>query len=158
MMGLCFEDIEIGFSADLGSYDFTRENVLAFARRFDPQGFHLSDEAAARSHFGRLAASGWHTAAAWMKCYVATNDRQLLENVMGVQSGPSPGFTELKWPRPVYPGDRVRYSTRVTGKRELASRPEWGLIFSHNEGINQHGELVFSFSGKVLIRRRAAKS
>jgi acyl dehydratase len=157
MMGLCFEDIDVGLSADLGSYDFTRDNVLAFARRYDPQPFHLDDEAAARLHFGRLAASGWHTAAAWMKCYVATNDRLRAEQAMGVESGPSPGFTEMKWLRPVYPGDRVRYSTRITNKRELGSRPEWGLIFSHNEGINQHGELVFSFSGRVLVRRRGAE-
>jgi acyl dehydratase len=153
MMGLFFEDIAIGLAADLGAYDFTRDNVLAFARRYDPQPFHLDDEAAAASHFGRLAASGWHTAAAWMKCYVATNQRL---GAGGVASGPSPGFGELKWPRPVYPGDRVSYSTRVTAKRELASRPDWGLIFSHNEGVNQLGQPVFSFSGKVLARRRGA--
>jgi acyl dehydratase len=151
MIGRYFEDIEIGLEADLGHYDFTRDNVLAFARRYDPQPFHIDDQAAAASHFGRLAASGWHTAAGWMKCYVETNQRL---GAGGVASGPSPGFTELKWPRPVYPGDRVRYATRVTAKRELTSRPEWGLIFSQNAGVNQHGETVFGFAGKVLVRRR----
>jgi acyl dehydratase len=154
MMGLRFEDIDVGRATDLGSYDFTRANVLDFARRYDPQAFHLDDEAAARSHFGRLVASGWHTAAGWMKCYVATSERMLRESGSGMQAGPSPGFSELKWPRPVYPGDRIRYSTRITAKRELVSRPAWGLVFSHNEGINQNGELVFSFSGKALVRRK----
>jgi acyl dehydratase len=154
MMGLSFEDIDVGLATDLGHYDFTREVVLDFARRYDPQVFHLDDEAAARSHFGRLVASGWHTAAGWMKCYVATNERILRESGSGVHSGPSPGFSEMKWPRPVYPGDRVRYSTRVTARRELVSRPEWGLVFSYNEGINQNDELAFSFLGKVLVRRK----
>jgi acyl dehydratase len=154
MMGLAFEDIEIGLAAELGHYDFTRDNVIAFARQFDPQAFHLDDEAAARSPFGRLAASGWHTAAAWMKCYIAANERKTGEAGGSVQSSISPGFTDLKWPRPVYPGDRVLYSTRVTAKRELASRPRWGLIYSQNAGVNQHGDLVFGFAGKVLAWRR----
>ena len=68
--------------------------------------------------------------------------------------GPGPGFTNLKWLKPVYPGDTVRYRSTVTGKRELASRPQWGIVFSLNEGFNQKGELVFSFEGKVLTARR----
>jgi len=158
MIGLYLDEIETGRAFDLGSYQFTRDNVLAFARKFDPQPFHVDDEAAARGPFGRLAASGWHTAAAWMKCYVATNHagqaRMRAEGKEPAPSGPSPGFTNLKWLKPVYPGDTLTYRSVVTGSRPLASRPQWGLLLSNNEGFNQHGDLVFSFDGKVLAARR----
>ena len=68
--------------------------------------------------------------------------------------GPGPGFTNLKWLKPVFPGDTLRHSCKVTGKRELNSRPQWGIVFSLNEGFNQKNELVFSFEGKVLTARR----
>jgi acyl dehydratase len=160
MMGLPLEEIEVGTVLDLGSYQFTRENVLHFAQRFDPQAFHLDDEAAARGPFGRLAASGWHTAAAWMKCYIATN--QAAEAQLRAAgkpcyaTRPSPGFDNLKWIKPVYPGDTITYSSTITGKRDLASRPDLGMLFSLNEGSNQNGDLVFSFEGKVLAAKRAA--
>jgi acyl dehydratase len=158
MMGLWFDEIGIGSVYDLGAYDFTRENVLAFARKFDPQAFHLDDDAAGRSHFGRLSASGWHTAAGWMKCYVAANTRErerlAAEGKVLPEGGPSPGCTALKWLRPVYPGDTISYRAVLTGKRVLASRPEWGIVESRNEGMNQAGEKVFAFEGKVLVARR----
>ena len=160
MIGLYLEDLEPGRVIALGSYAFTRENVLAFATRFDSQPFHVDDEAAARGPFGKLAASGWHTAAAWMKCYVATN--QAGEAAMRAEGrepaplGPSPGFENLKWLKPVYPGDVVHYRSTVTAKRDLATRPGWGLLFSHNEGFNQSGDVVFSFDGKVLVAKRPA--
>jgi acyl dehydratase len=158
MLGLYLEDLEEGMKVELGSYRFERARMIAFARDYDPQDFHLDDEAAKRGPFGALSASGWHTAAGWMKCFVASN--QAAEEKLRaagkpvVEVGPSPGFTELKWPKPVFVGDTVTYSTRVTGRRELKSRPEWGLLLSHNEGVNQNGELVFSFEGKVMTRRR----
>ena len=159
MLGLFLEDFDEGLSVDLGSYQFTRQNTLAFARKYDPQPFHLSDEAGLAGPFGRLSASGWHTAAGWMKCYVASDEaaRAKLQAQAGTlpEVGPSPGFTNLKWLKPVFPGDLVNYRCTVTGKRELASRPQWGLVFSLNEGFNQNGELVFSFEGKVLTARRA---
>jgi acyl dehydratase len=159
MLGLALEDIGEGLSVDLGSYQFTRENVLAFAQKYDPQPFHLSNEAGLAGPFGALSASGWHTAAGWMKCYVSSNEmaRAKLEargNILP-EVGPSPGFTNLKWLKPVFPGDVVSYRCTVTSKRELVSRPQWGLVFSLNEGFNQNGELVFSFEGKVLTARRA---
>jgi acyl dehydratase len=158
MMGLWFDEIEIGRTFELGAYEFTRENTLAFARKFDPQAFHLDDEAAAKSHFGRLSASGWHTAAAWMKCYVAANMRErarlAAEGKALPEGGPSPGFTGLKWLRPVYPGDTIAYRATVAAKRPLASRPRWGIVESRNAGTNQSGEPVFSFEGKVLAARR----
>jgi acyl dehydratase len=158
MLGLALEDIGEGRSVVLGSYQFTRDNILAFAQRYDPQPFHLSDEAGIAGPFGALSASGWHTASAWMKCYVASNEAARAElaalgNILP-EVGPSPGFANLKWLKPVFPGDVVSYRCTVTSKRELNSRPQWGLVFSLNEGFNQKGELVFSFEGKVLTARR----
>lgn len=158
MMGLPLEDIEVGRSYELGRYQFTRENVLHFARRFDPQPFHIDDEAAERGPFGRLAASGWHTAAAWMKCYIATNQaaesQRRAQGLPCYTTRPSPGFDNLKWIRPVFPGDTISYRLTITGKRDLASRPDLGMLFSFNEGFNQNGELVFSYEGKVLSAKQ----
>ena len=158
MLGLFLDELDEGFFAPLGSYHFTRENILAFARKFDPQPFHLDDAAAEAGPFGSLAASGWHTGAAWMIRYVTTNaearTKLAAEGKMLPEVGPSPGFTDMRWHKPVLPGDTISFSCRVTSKRELATRPQWGMLFSHNEGVNQNGELVFSFEGKVLTARR----
>ncbi|WP_395687561.1 MaoC family dehydratase [Aestuariivirga sp.] len=159
MIGLSLEDIEVGLVIELGSHHFPREEILAFARAYDPQPFHLDDEAARTGPFGVLSASGWHTAAAWMKCYVATNqkaERQMrAAGQTPAEVGPSPGLEQLRWLRPVTPGDTLSFRTTITGKRELKSRPGWGLVFSHNEGFNQRGELVFCFDGKVMTPARA---
>ena len=158
MMGLYLEEVEVGLEIELGRYRFTRENIIDFARTFDPQPFHLDEMAAVAGPFGRFTASGWHTAAGWMKNFVAAN--QQAEAAMRAAGkvphavGPSPGFSNLKWPRPVCPGDTVTYWSKVTGKRELATRPEWGMVFSINHGFNQYGEQVFSFDGKLLSPRR----
>ena len=160
MLGFFLEDIDEGLSVDLGSYHFTRESIVKFAKQYDPQPFHLSDEAGLAGPFGGLTASGWHTASSWMKCFVATNNAARAKLLaMGKPSpevGPSPGFTNLKWLKPVYPGDTVRYRCKVTSKRVLATRPQWGLVFSLNEGFNQKGDLVFSFEGKVLTARSSS--
>lgn len=156
MMGLYLEELVEGTVYDLGSYAFTTENIVSFAQRYDPQYFHLDAEAAKQGPFGRLSASGWHTASAWMKCYITTNQaaeaRLRAEGKLPATTAPSPGFNNLKWFKPVCPGDVIRYSAKVTGWRELASRPGWGLLFSDNQGINQDGILVFRFDGKVMSR------
>jgi len=94
MMGLFFEECEAGMRFDLGEHRFTSEAILRFARAYDPQTFHVDDEAAARSPFGALIASGWHTAAGWMRCFVDSNDqarRERLERGEAVSAhGPSP--------------------------------------------------------------------
>jgi acyl dehydratase len=158
MLGLYLDEIDEGLCVDLGAHEFTRDNILAFAQKFDPQPFHLSDQAGLAGPFGKLSASGWHTAAGWMKCYAATNAAaRLKRHAKGEglpEIGPSPGFSNLKWLRPIYPGDTVSYRCKVMSKRELASRPKWGLVHSLNEGFNQHGQLVFGFEGKVLTARR----
>ena len=152
-----WEDFKVGDQAEIGRHTFNEEEIVAFGRQFDPQPFHVDDVAAARGPFGKLAASGWHTAAGWMNCFVASNDRaiaMLKEARRPVPVvGPGAGFTNLKWLKPVYPGDTVAYRSVVTGKRDLASRPQWGIVETLNEGFNQHGELVFSFEGKVLVKK-----
>ena len=158
MIGLYLEEIDVGLAVELGSHHFTREAIIAFARQYDPQPFHLSEEGGRNGPLGVLSASGWHTASAWMKCFVATNQaaeaKLRAKGIEPAPIGPSPGLTNLRWLKPVTPGDTISFRATVTGKRELNSRPEWGLLFSLNEGSNQKGELVFSFEGKVLTRRR----
>jgi acyl dehydratase len=153
-----FEDIEIGERAELGSHIFTAEDIKRFARQYDPQPFHLDEDAAARSHFGGLCASGWHTAATWMRLMVehqVRDDaarRQRGEAV--AELGPSPGFRELKWLKPVYAGDTVSYATEIVDKRASNSRPGWGLMSIRNTGVNQDGELVISFISVAFVQRR----
>ena len=158
MMGLYLEDIDTGFSVELGSHHFTKEAIIAFAKQYDPQPFHLDEAAGRNGPFGVLSASGWHTGAAWMKCYVAANKaaeaKFRAEGRVPAPVGPSPGIANVRWLKPVTPGDTISYRTTVMGKRELNSRPEWGLVFALNEGFNQKGELVFSFEGKALTPRR----
>lgn len=153
-----FENIEIGQSAELGSATFTREDIVRFARAFDPQPFHLDEEAGRRSHFGGLVASGWHTAAVWMSRLVERRQRlreaALARGERPVEFGPSPGFRDLRWLKPVYAGDTLSFRTKVVDKRPSASRPEWGLVISHNTGHNQHGELVYEFQGSGFVERR----
>jgi acyl dehydratase len=155
-----FEDIKIGDRRELGSFAFTAENIKAFAAQFDPQPFHLDEEEGRRSHFGGLSASGWHVAAAYMKLTVADIKRVVDEAIargeVPVPSGPSPGFRELKWIKPVLAGDTLSYASETVAKRELASRPEWGLVSMYNTGTNQRGELAFSFMGSVFMPRRSA--
>jgi acyl dehydratase len=160
MIGLFYEEVEIGLSVGLGSHHFTREAVLAFAGAYDPQPFHIDEAAAKAGPYGALIASGWHTASAWMKCYMATNEawrtKRANNGALLPEQGPSPGFSNLKWLKPVKPGDTISYRAKVTGKQALASRPRWGLVESLNEGVNETGQLVFSFEGRVLVQRREA--
>jgi acyl dehydratase len=155
-----FEDISVGDRIETGRYTFTAEAIKAFASRFDPQLFHLDEEAAARSHFGALCASGWHTAAMWMRLMVdhhrrEDEARQSRGEPIAVL-GPSPGFRELKWLRPVYVGDTISYATEILETRASASRPQWGLMTIRNTGANQKGELVISFISVAFVARRSA--
>lgn len=154
-----FEDLQVGAYVELGRETFTKENIVAFAREYDPQRFHLDEEEARNSHFGRLAASGWQTASLWMRNVVLMRDRVQRElRAKGIetpQGGPSPGFIHLRWPKPVFVGDTVAYAMQTIEKRPT-SKPGWGLVFSHNTGRNQHGELVYEFRGSGFIRMRGA--
>jgi acyl dehydratase len=157
-----WEDIVVGERSEIGRHTYTAEDIKAFARRFDPQPFHLDEEAAKRSHFGALHASGWHTASMWMRLMVEHDKREnAARNSRGegvAMLGPSPGFRELKWLKPVYGGDTVTYATEVVDKRASHSRPEWGLISIRNSGVNQKGEPVISFVSVAFVERRKATS
>ena len=145
-----FEDLEIGAETEFGSYQVTREEVLEFARKYDPQPFHLSDEAAAKTHFGRLSASGWHTCAMTM----AVIARRVVER--GQAGLGSPGIDELRWLKPVYPGDTLHVRGKILDKRESRSRPEMGSFRTQTTVTNQDGVPVLRFTSIVLIRRRPA--
>jgi len=149
-----FEEVEIGAAAILGEHTFTREEIIAFAQAFDPQPFHVDEEAARRSQFGALCASGWHTAATWMKLLMDYQQRSIAAGRPLRAAGASPGFRNMRWVRPVYAGDTITYTTEVTAKAASRSKPEWGVVRSHNTGTNQDGELVFEFEGAVLVRRK----
>ncbi|ACL57766.1 MaoC family dehydratase [Methylobacterium nodulans] len=155
------ETLEVGATYDLGSYRFAREEILRFARAFDPQPFHLDEAAARASHFGGLCASGWHTAAAWMNRMVAARERGVAaareRGEPVAASGPSPGFRDLKWLKPVYAGDTIRYAATITEARPSRSRPGWGLVGHTATGVNQHGDTVFSFRGAWLAEARAGR-
>jgi acyl dehydratase len=143
-----FEDIPVGQKHAFGRYEVTREEVLEFARKYDPQPFHLDDDAAARTHFGRLSASGWHTCAMTMA--------MLVENLkLRDQAGlGSPGVDELRWLKPVYPGDTLRVETEVFEKRRSASRREMGIFKSRAKVFNQHDEPVLSMISIGLVAVR----
>ena len=152
------EDIRIGEKSELGRHTFTADDIKSFAVRYDPQPFHVDDEAASRSHFGALVASGWHTAAVCMRLLVERRNRVVAEMRARGEPvavwGPSPGFRDLKWLKPVYAGDTITYASEPIETRPSASRPGWGLLFSLNTGGNQHGELVYSFIGSAFVERR----
>ncbi|KTT69013.1 MaoC family dehydratase [Sphingomonas sanguinis] len=144
----CLEDIAVGDVARFGSYRVEREEVLAFAKAYDPQPFHLSEEAAAATHFGRLSASGWHTASMAMAMIVA-HFRET-----GFQSLGSPGVDELRWLKPVYPGDTLHCETEVLETRRSASRPEMGFVTSRWTVLNQDDVAVMTMRPTVMIRTR----
>jgi acyl dehydratase len=154
-----FEDIRVGETSELGRHTFTAEDIKAFAGRFDPQPFHLDEQAAAQSHFGGLCASGWHTACVWMRLLIHHRRREDEERrARGepvAELGPSPGFRDLKWLKPVYLGDTISYRTEVRRTRTLRHRPNWGMVVLHNTGVNQRGEPVISFNSSVLVERRS---
>jgi acyl dehydratase len=153
-----FEDIAVGEKFQLGRVTFTAEAIKAFAVRFDPQVFHVDEEAAKRSHYGALIASGWHTASLWMRLLVEHQRRedeaQRARGEAVAVLGPSPGFRDLKWLKPVYVGDTITYATEVIETRASNSRPGWGLMTIRNIGTNQRGEPVISFVSVAFVERR----
>jgi acyl dehydratase len=155
-----FEDIEVGQRRELGSFTFTAEAIKKFAAQFDPQRFHLDEEEGRKSLFGGLAASGWHVGSVCMKLLVA--DAQLRAKEAAARGetvavwGPSPGFRELRWIKPVLAGDTISFSSVVEQTRTSDSRPQWGILQARNTGANQRGELVFSVLATAFVPRRGA--
>ena len=143
-----FEDLTVGDETYMGRYEVTRDEVIDFALKYDPQPFHLSDEAAAKTHFGRLAASGWHTCAMTM----AVIARSVVETE---QAGlGSPGVDELRWVKPVFPGDTLHVRSKIVELRPSRSKPQIGSFRSQCIVTNQNDEPVLTFTSIVLMRRR----
>lgn len=145
-----FEDLEVGTVARFGRYEVTREEVIEFAGKYDPQPFHLDDDAAAQTYFGRLSASGWHTCAMVMRMLV-DNLKERRQAGLG-----SPGLDELRWLKPVFPGDVLRVETEIVAKKRSASRPDMGSFHSHVRVFNQDEVLVTTMKSIGLIRVRAS--
>ena len=155
-----FEEIPVGDRYEVGRHTFTAAEIKAFARRFDPQPFHLDEAAAARSQFGALCASGWHTATLWMRLVLDYRRRESearrARGEANASGGPAPGFRDLQWLKPVYADDTVSYWAEILDKRTSNSRPGWGLVSIRTTGVNQRGETVISFVSTTFIERRAA--
>lgn len=144
-----FEDLKVGAKLPLGQYTFERDEILEFAGKYDPQPFHMDDEAARASVFGGLIASGWHTCAAMMKLLV---DGLLHDS----SSLGSPGIDEIRWLKPVRVGDTLDVVLVVEGARASQSKPDRGLLVMRSEGYNQDGEQVVYVRSKLLMGRRPA--
>lgn len=143
-----FEDVAVGDTARFGAYAVERSEVIAFAEKFDPQPFHLSDEAAAETPFKRLAASGWHTCAMTMAMTVA-HGQQRKQALLG-----SPGIDSLRWLKPVHPGDTLRCETEVMETRRSESRPTMGLIKTSVTVFNQDNVAVMTFIANMMMQAR----
>jgi len=156
-----FEQVQIGDIYAVGRHTFTADDIKGFARRFDPQLFHLDEAVAERSHFGALCASGWHTAVVWMRLMVDFRRREAEatqargEPVPGI--GPAVGFQDLKWLKPVYVGDTIEYKSKVIEARISNSRPGFGLLSILTIGVNQDSKPVISFVSTTFVDRLPAK-
>jgi acyl dehydratase len=151
MADIYFEDLNIGDRQTLATYEVTRDEVIAFAQKYDFQPFHLSDEAAAQTFFGRLSASGWHTASMVMAMLLegASADPERREHKQGAI-----GVDELRWVKPVYPGDTLSGHNEVIEKIESKSRPHLGIVKCKITVVNQHGDVVMTSRPIVMWERR----
>ena len=153
-----FEDRRIGELTDLGTHTFGKDEIIAFAREFDPQPFHLDEAAAKASLFGALCASGWHTAAYAVRGNILSrlegNAQARAQGVRLAAYGPSPGFRNLSWMKPVYVGDTLEYRGRLAQKIDMKSRPDRGIVATDIQARNQKGEIVFAVTSQILAERR----
>lgn len=146
----------IGERIELGTHEFTADEIVEFAREFDPQDFHVDAEKAAHTLFGGLCASGWHTCAMWMRYNCAARERTIRIPWHGEGSepefGPSPGFRNLRWVKPAYAGDRITFFRTNIEYRPVRSRPGWIVLTLKGEAVNQNGDLVLEMENAVLVR------
>jgi acyl dehydratase len=148
MKDLYLEDFQAGQGFEGSTrIRIDQERIKSFAAEFDPQPFHLDEQAAVSSVFGGLAASGWHTAAVTMRLLVDSDFRPA-GGIIGA------GFDEFRWPRPVRPGDELRVQCEVLEVRPSKSRPDQGLVKVKTTTLNQNGELVLTFVGNLIVRAR----
>lgn len=141
------EDFKAGSTLHCGSHTFTEEEIIRFAKEFDPQVFHLDPDAAAQSSFGGIVASGWHSVSVMMRLMVDTYIRD--SSSMG-----SPGVDEVRWLKPIRPGDTVTVKCHVKDVIASKSKPDRGIIHIHVETINQSGEVVMTVRGMGMYKRR----
>ena len=145
----------IGETVALGSHHFDAEDIKAFARRWDPQVFHVDEDLARDSVFGALCASGWHTASIWMKLNVRSIDDLEPSAWSGPGPrptfGPSPGFQNMRWPKPVFAGETVRYTRTAIGHRRVAAQPGWRLLSIKAEAFDSTEAKVLEFESAVLV-------
>lgn len=151
-----FDAVFEGMELELGSHTFLADEVLEFARQFDPQPFHLDADAARDSVFGGLCASGWHTLSVWMGLNIRHSDRVMRE-VTGYSGpsaklGASPGVRNIRWQKPVFVGDTITYRSTLLIKKHHPRREGWGIMTTRSEGFNQHHERVVSVDGTALVR------
>ncbi|AVQ13155.1 MaoC-like protein [Leptospira santarosai] len=140
-----FEDLNVGEVFELGSYTLSKDEILEFASKYDPQPFHMDEDKAKDSIYGALIASGWQTAAVYMKLFVTS----MMNRAHGMGS---PGLEELKWKRPVFVGDTLKGRFTILEKSKF--RANLGLVTARNELINQNDQIVLVFIGKMLFLKR----
>lgn len=143
-----YEDLMVGQKQSFGAYEVTREEVMDFASKYDPQPFHLDDAAAAKTHFGKLSASGWHTCAMQMNMLVKHWSKHRIASLG------SPGIDELRWIKPVFPGDTLRVESELIEKRRSASRRDMGITKTKSTVFNQHDEPVMAMVANGLVAVR----
>jgi len=140
------EDYVVGATYDCGSVTVSEDDIIAFARHYDPQTMHVDREAAAAGPFGEIIASGWHT--------IALTMRKIVDNFLPHNGLAAPGIDEVRWPRPVRPGDTLTVRVTIEQARRSRTKPDRGLINSLVETVNQNGEVVMSLRPMNLIRTR----
>jgi acyl dehydratase len=150
MPQLYFEDLKVGDRFESATYPVSEEAIIAFAREFDPQSFHVDPTTAKETMFEGLIASGWHTAAITMRLFVQTLD--FAEGAIGL------GVDELRWPNPVRPGDVLRVETEILDLRRSRSKPDCGIIRIRNVTQNQRGEIVQTMLASAIVRRRSGST
>jgi acyl dehydratase len=147
---LYWEDFTPGQTDEIGRHTFSEQEMIEFARQFDPQPFHTDPEAARQSFFGGLIASGWHT------CAIAM--RLMVQKYIGqAASAGSPGVDNIRWRAPVRPGDTITYRRVIVASRPSQSKPDLGLLQTRTEALNQRGEIVMTMEGWGLFRRAPAR-
>ncbi|SFU19995.1 MaoC family dehydratase [Mesorhizobium sp. YR577] len=149
------EFLGIGTTVTLGSHRFEPEAIKAFAAKYDPQPFHMDEKKAENSVFGRLCASGWHTTATWMRYNLeqqALADGKWDGPGPKPEFGPSPGFKNLKWLKPVYAGETVTFTRTGLSHRPVASRPGWRLVTIRADAFDSTGDKVLEFESAVLVK------
>lgn len=142
-----FEDFRVGDAFEGGSMGVSQDAIIRFARDFDPQPFHLDPDAARKTVFGELVASGWHTAAMTMRLF-ATSEIEIVNGIIGVS------VEQLSWPRPVRPGDRLTVRSEVLETRPSKSKPDRGILRVRVDTLNQDGAVVQSFICNLVVMRR----